>query len=182
MVQCDGHYSNLGLVCAVKCAVGYQWAWASGNVSGETVARVSMRGVLAVDEAFCLISHYPRDSHAPHSHSASRPGAGRRARRGRGARGRARRGGAGAGLLDASTLPLPASNAGVGVALVGSAASRSGAGAGGGTSSVERRDPRDAPRPRASGAQRGGPPAPRRSRVSRRRDADRRPGTSCPAV
>jgi len=36
MVQCDGHYSNLGLVCAVKCAVGYQWAWASGNVSGES--------------------------------------------------------------------------------------------------------------------------------------------------
>jgi hypothetical protein len=42
MVQCDGHYSNLGLVCAVKCAVRglpvlpYQWAWASGNVSGES--------------------------------------------------------------------------------------------------------------------------------------------------
>ncbi len=46
-----------------------------------------MRGVLAVDEAFCLISHYPRDSHAPHS--ASRPGAGRRAGgRGGGGRGR----------------------------------------------------------------------------------------------
>ena len=43
-----------------------------------------MRGVLAVDEAFCLISHYPRDSHAPHSVFSA---------------GRARRGGAGAGLL-----------------------------------------------------------------------------------
>lgn len=114
-----------------------------------------MRGVLAVDEAFCLISHRTQNRHATRTpralgisaRNATRPGAGRRAAAGP----RAGAAGGGEGRVRHSVScidALPASNAGVGVALVGSAASRSGAGAGGGTSSVERRDPRDAPRPR----------------------------------
>jgi hypothetical protein len=119
-----------------------------------------MRGVLAVDEAFCLISHRtqnPRDSHAPRTRHLGRAPAARAAAGPRAGAGPRRAGGRG-GFHSVSCIDaLPASNAGVGVALVGSAASRSGAGAGGGTSSVERRDPRDAPRRSAGGA--GGRPA-----------------------
>jgi len=101
-----------------------------------------MRGVLAVDEAFCLISHYPRDSHAPLG--IRRPGAGAARPR--------------VSCIDA----LPASNAGVGVALVGSAASRSGAGAGPRVSrDATRADARPVRDP--GRAQRGGPPPRRRT-------------------
>lgn len=139
-----------------------------------------MRGVLAVDEAFCLSSHYPGDSqcHAPRTCGISRRGAGPRAG------GEARAGGGGGGEGRVTLLhpdALPASNAGVGVALVGSAASRSGAGAGGGTSSVDETRPARRSPGRARLAVRGGSGAQRGRDRPRPRAAGRRPGTrSCP--